>query len=142
MNNRGSIVYPLLFGLLMVFLFSFMIQEQFKPFKMKPLNGRFATIAMPKFTMETYKNGYYQKATERYISRNFGFREPIIRLYNQYCWDFYRKTYVSYTFAGKKNWLYFGHNIENYYGTEMYHWFDERLYFRELLTCSCRDCLR
>ena len=125
MNNRGPIVYPLLFGLLMVFLFSFMIQEQFKPFKMKPLNGRFAAIAMPKLTMETYKNGYYQKATERYISRNFGFREPIIRLYNQYCWDFYRKTYVSYTFAGKKNWLYFGHNIENYYGTEMYHWFDD-----------------
>lgn len=123
--KKGNVLYGILFGLLMVFLFSFAIQEQFSLFKMKPLNGRYAAVSMPKLTKETYQNGYFQKASEKYISRNFGFREPIIRLYNQYCWDFYRKTYVSYTFAGKKNWLFYAHNIENYYGTEMYHWFDD-----------------
>lgn len=122
--KKPNFIYAFLFALLMAFLFLFSIQEQFTPFKMKPLNGQYATITMPKLTMETYRNGYFQKVAEKYVSRNFGFREPIIRLYNQYCWDFYRKTYVSYTFAGKNNWLFFAHNIENYYGTEMYHWFD------------------
>lgn len=124
-KGKGNILYGILFGLLMVFLFSFMVQEHLHPFKMKALKGNFGTVSMPPLTYEYYKNGYFAKATEKYVSKNFGFREPIIRLYNQYCWDFYRKTYVSYTFAGKKNWLFYAHNIENYYGTEMYHWFDD-----------------
>ena len=123
MKNRGNILYALLFGLLMVFLFSFMIQEHFKPFQTKPLYGRFEEVKMPKFHMKTYKNGYFQKATEKYISRNFGFREPIIRCYHQYCWDFYRKVFVSFTCPGKENWLYYKHNVNDYYGTEMYSWF-------------------
>ena len=32
-KGNGNIFYGILFGLLMVFLFSFMIQEHFKPFK-------------------------------------------------------------------------------------------------------------
>ena len=125
MKNNGNWLYGTLFGLLMVFLFSFMVQEHLHPFKTTALKGNFGKVDMPPLTYEYYKNGYFAKATEKYVSRNFGFREPIIRLYNQYCWDFYRKTYVSYTFAGKKNWLFYAHNIENYYGTEMYHWFDD-----------------
>ena len=125
MKNRGDIVFPLLFGLLMLFLFSFMTQEHLHPFKMTALNGSFEKVKMPSLTLDSYKNGYYQKASEKYVSNHFGFREPIIRLYNQYCWDFYRKTYVSYTFAGRDNWLFYAHNIENYYGTEMYHWFED-----------------
>lgn len=115
----------MLFGLLMVFLFSFMIQEQLKPFKMEPLFGRFEEVIMPKFHLETYQNGYFQKATEKYVSRNFGFREPIIRFYNQYCWDFYRKVLVNHTCSGKENWLYYKHNVDDHYGTEMYHWYPD-----------------
>lgn len=126
MRNRGYILYPLLFGLLMVFLFSFMIQEHFRPFETKALNGYFGKVKMPPLKWEFYQNGYFQKATEKYVSRNFGFREPIIRLYNQYCWDFYRKEYVSYTFVGKENWLFYGHNVNDYYGTEMYEWFADK----------------
>ena len=88
----------------MVFLFSFMIQEHFKPFKTKE---------------------------EKYITNNYGFREPIIRLYHQYCWDFFGKEYVSYIYSGKERWLYYGHNIEDYYGTEMYQWYPEAEAARE-----------
>lgn len=81
---------------------------------------------MPPLTYEFYKNGYFQKASEKYVSKNFGFREPIIRLYNQYCWDVFRKEYVSFTYVGKKNWLFYGHNVGDYYGTEMYEWFADK----------------
>ena len=121
--KKPNVIYALLFGLLMVFLFSFMVQEHFHPFKTKALKGNFGKVEMPPLTVEFYKNGYFQKASEKYVSAHFGFREPIIRLYNQYCWDFFRKEYVSFTYVGKENWLFYGHNVNDYYGTEMYEWF-------------------
>lgn len=125
MKKPRSIFYAILFGLLMVFLFSFMIQEHFKPFKTKELMGYFLKPEKPKFRWEWYKDGYFQKSIEKYITNNYGFREPIIRLYHQYCWDFFGKEYVSYIYPGKERWLYYGHNIEDYYGTEMYHWYPD-----------------
>ena len=124
-KGNGNIFYGILFGLLMVFLFSFMIQEHFKPFKTKELMGYFLKPDKPEFRWEWYKNGYFQQSIEKYVSNNYGFREPIIRLYHQYCWDFYGKEYVNYIHSGKERWLYYGHNIEDYYGTEMYHWFPD-----------------
>lgn len=123
--KRGNLLYSILFGLLMVFLFSFMIQEQFNLVKTRPLFGKFEEVQMPKFHLKTYKNGYYQKATEKYVSKHFGFREPILRMYNQYCWDFYRKVFVGFTCPGKENWLFYRHNVDDYYGTEMYRWFPD-----------------
>ncbi len=124
-KGNGNIFYGILFGLLMVFLFSFMIQEHFKPFKTKELMGYFLKPNKPTFRWEWYKNGYFQQSIEKYIANNYGFREPIIRLYHQYCWDFFGKEYVSYIQSGKERWLYYGHNIEDYYGTEMYHWYPD-----------------
>jgi len=124
-KGNGNIFYGILFGLLMVFLFSFMIQEHFEPFKTKELMGYFLKPNKPKFRWEWYKNGYFQESIEKYITNNYGFREPIIRLYHQYCWDFYGKEYVSYIYSGKDRWLYYGHNIEDYYGTEMYNWYPD-----------------
>lgn len=124
-GGKRDIFYGLLFGLLMVFLFSFMIQEHFELFPTKPLFGRFEEVKKPQFHVKTYRNGYFQKATEKYIARHFGFREPIIRLYHQYGWDFYRKVFVSFTCPGKNNWLYYKHNVDDYYGTEMYRWYPD-----------------
>lgn len=125
MRKRGPILYGILFGILTLFLFSFMIQEHLKPFKTKELVGFFQNPQKPTFRWEWYKNGYYQQRVEKYIACNYGFREPIIRLYHQYCWDFFGKEYVSFIYSGKDRWLYYGHNIEDYYGTEMYHWYPE-----------------
>lgn len=125
MKKPHSIFYAILFGLLMVFLFAFMIQEHLRPFEFKKMNGRFAVVHKPDFTLEGYKDGSYQKGTEKYLQTHFGFYEPIVRTYNQYCWDFYRKSMVSYITCGKDNWLFYNHTIENYYGTEMYHWYPD-----------------
>lgn len=125
MKNKGNWLYGILFGLLMVFLFSFMIQEHFKPFKTKELMGYFLKPEKPKFRWEWYKNGYFQQSLEKYIANNYGFREPIIRMYHQYCWDFFSKEYVSYIYSGKEKWLYYDHNIADYYGTEMYQWYPD-----------------
>ena len=123
MKKRNTLFYGILVGILMLFLFSFMAQEHLNLFETKELTGYFGKPQKPKFRWEWYKNGYLQKSLEKYIASNYGFREPVIRLYLQYCWDFYNKEYVSFIHLGKDNWLYYSHNIEDYYGTEMYHWY-------------------
>ena len=125
MKNKYNWLYGILFGILMVFLFSFMIQEQFRPFEFEKMNGRFAVHKMPDLNFKSYKDGSYQKGAEKYLQTHFGFYEPIVRGYNQYCWDFYRKSMVSYIKCGKDNWLFYDHTIDNYYGTEMYNWYKD-----------------
>ena len=125
MKNRDNLVYAVLFGLLMTFLFAFSLQEHLKIVETKPLYGRYEEVKMPKLRIKYLKNGYFQKASEKYVSKHFGFREPILRMYNQYCWDFYRKVFVSYTCPGKENWLFYKHNVDDYYGIEMYNWFPD-----------------
>ena len=125
MKKRNTLFHGILFGILMLFLFAFMAQEHLKLFKTKALMGYFLEPEKPKFRWEWYKNGYFQKKTEEYIANKYGFREPIIRLYHQYSWDFFSREYVSYIYSGKSRWLYYDHNIEDYYGTEMYHWYPD-----------------
>ena len=112
----------ILFGLLMVLLFLPVLQERVFHLPLKPLNGVTEKTEKPEFCIESYRSGDYAKQEEAYLGENFGFREPIIRLYNQYLWDCYRKTYAHDVVAGKKGWLYNPESVNDYYGTEMLRW--------------------
>lgn len=120
---KKNIQYILLFLTLIVFLLPLM-QDYVFNFKFKSLYGVFYKTEKPKLTYETFYSSHYQTNIEKYISENYGFREPTIRLYNQFLWDFYKKTPVEYVVRGKDNWLYFKQNVNEYYGTEIYRWFD------------------
>lgn len=63
------------------------VQEQWKPFKMKRLNGFTVTTQRPELTWANFATGDYQNDMEHYISENFGFREFFIRLYNQFTYS-------------------------------------------------------
>ena len=60
------------------------VQEHWRPFKIKPLEGYTTTTDKPELTLATFTSGDYQSDVEQYISENFGFREFFIRVYNQY----------------------------------------------------------
>ena len=112
----------ILFGILMVLLFLPLLQERLFHIPLKPLNGVTEKAEKPEFSLQSYRSGAYAKQEEAYLGANFGFREPIIRLYNQYLWDCYRKTYAHDVVAGKKGWLYNPESVNDYYGTEMLRW--------------------
>ena len=127
MKKRDSILYATMFGLLMVFLFAFMLQERLHLFEMKPLEGFTKKTEVPKLTMENYQSGVYQAKLEGHLSETFGFREPVIRVYNQYLWWCYRKTYCHFIVPGKKGYLFYSEAINDYYGLEslkMYRTYD------------------
>ena len=107
----------ILFALLMVFLFVPIIQEWTGIFPVKPMKGVFVPTPKPEFSFETYKTNAYQTQIDKYTSENFGLRETVIKLYNQYLWDFFHKTHVSkeQIVYGKDGWLYQPGAISDYY---------------------------
>ena len=116
MKNKDDITYRILFYVLMVFLFLGIIQEHFHVFKFKELLGVYVKTEKPKLTFDDYVSGEFQSQTEKYVSENFGFREPVIRLYNQYVYDFFKKTYNKEIYIGKDGWLYQRDDYVMYYG--------------------------
>ncbi len=120
MNNR--VLYTVMFSLLLAFLILPMIQEHYNIFREKPLKGVTLSTEFPEFSMESYSQSKYQSQLEKYVSENFGFREFVIRLYNQYLWSCYRKTYCHFIIPGKNNWVYYAEAVNDYYGKEQIKW--------------------
>jgi hypothetical protein len=109
----------ILFALLMVFLFVPFIQERGCVFPVKPLKGVFEPTLKPDLTFDNYKSNTYQANIEKYVSEHFGLREPVIRLYNQYVWSAYNKTYCHFIVPGKNGYLYYALAVNEHYGTEL-----------------------
>ena len=111
-----------LFIILMTLLFMPLLQGRFHLIPLKPLNGVTIETEKPDFNIASYRSGDYAKQEEAYWGEHFGFREPIIRLYNQYLWSCYKKTYAHDVTAGKQGWLFTPESVSDYYGTELLRW--------------------
>ena len=92
----------ILFALLMAFLFVPLIQERTGLIPVKPLKGVIIATPKPELTIENYRSSAYQAQLEQYASEHFGLREPVIRLYNQYMWSAFNKTYCQFIVPGKQ----------------------------------------
>ena len=86
---KNKILYSILFSLLMIFLFLPLMQKELNIFKIKSLEGVTLKTEKPVLSLNNIATTEYQGAIERYISENFGFRESVIRLYNQYIYGHY-----------------------------------------------------
>lgn len=106
----------------MVLLFLPLLQSHVLHIPLKPLNGVTVETEQPKFNLVSYRSGDYAKQEEAYVGEHFGFREPVIRLYNQYLWSCYKKTYAHDVVAGKQGWLYTPESVSDYYGNELLRW--------------------
>ncbi len=109
----------LLFALLMVFLFVPVVQEWTGIFPVKLLKGAIEPTPKPELTFDNYRSNTYQTQIEKYVSENFGLREPVIRLYNQYIWSAYNKTYCHFIVPGKKGYLYYALAVNEHFGLEL-----------------------
>ena len=108
-----------LFALLMLFLFASIIQKQTGLIRFRPLGGVIVATPKPQLSFETYRNNSYQQQLEKYASENFGLREPVIRIYNQYLWTTFNKTYCNFIRPGKNGWLYYKSAVDEYYGLDI-----------------------
>lgn len=111
----------ILFALLMAFLFVPLIQEHTGLIPVKPLKGVIIATPKPELTIENYRSSAYQAQLEQYASEHFGLREPVIRLYNQYMWSAFNKTYCQFIVPGKQGYLYYALAVNEHFGTELLH---------------------
>ncbi len=101
-------------------LFLMMAQGQWHFIPMRSLKGASTMPDFPRPYKETVMDGSWQGQMDKYAKYNFGFREPAIRLYNQYIWSCYHKTLNQGVIPGRNNYLYERYFVEDHYESRMY----------------------
>lgn len=113
--KKKNILYIVLFVILMVLLFLPLVQQLTGMVEVKRLEGAVEKVEQPKLTLDNYKSLSWQGQLEKYAAANFGFHESVIRLYNQYLWGLYRKTYAADVAVGNDKWLYGKNSVFDHY---------------------------
>ena len=122
MKYKG--LYITLFVLTVMLLALPAVQQQGKLFKFEPLHGVSETVSRPELTVKSFVNGAYQTQEDQYLSENIGFREPMIRYYNQLTWSLFRKTHNKTLFINDDNWIFNDYSVKQYYGQSVYDFAD------------------
>jgi len=121
---KKSFLYIVLYALLMFFLFLPFVQQVTGMVGVRRLEGAVAEVTKPHLTFDSYKSLSWQNQLEEYVASHFGFHESVIRMYNQYLWSFYRKTYAADVAIGKDKWLYGKNSVRDHYRQLAYEYAD------------------
>lgn len=116
MNKGKNTILPIIFCITALILFAPCLQQRFKLFEFKPLHGFIEQAPEPVLTYESYQSGEYQRQAEEYLKENFGFHEPLIRLYNQYAFDLFHTTSNKDVNIENDGWLYHNESVMQYFG--------------------------
>lgn len=118
MKHKGT--YIVLFVLAVVTLALPMTQQYGQWLKLKPLKGVTVTTKQPELTYKSFMSGEFQKQEEKYLSENLGFREWLIRCYNQTAWSLFHKSQNKTIYIGKDKWIFNDFAIKHHYGQMLY----------------------
>ena len=100
--------------------------------KLKPLHGAVTETENPKLTLQSYVDGTYQDSLENYCRNHSGFREWLIRAYNQYLWSCFKETSNATVVCGKDGWLFEETHVRDYYESLMYKYADDNDKMRKI----------
>jgi hypothetical protein len=96
--------------------------------KVKPLKGAYVSMEKPQFAFDAFMSGDWQHQVDAYVKDHHGFREPAIRLYNQYLWTAYhRSTNPGSVVIGKDNYLFEPWFVDEYYTGCYNHFYPDSL---------------
>lgn len=116
MRTKRGIIGIVLFSFTALLFFAPMMQQHLKLFKFQKLVGYNKPTEQPQFTLDRFKNSAFQSQTEKYLQENFGFREPLIRMYNQCTYDLFKTSSNNDVAIEKDGWLYHTESIYQYFG--------------------------
>ena len=96
--------------------------------KVKPLKGAYVSTEKPQFTSKAFMSGDWQHGVDAYLKDHHGFREPAIRLYNQYLWwTYHRSTNPGSVVLGKNDYLYEPWFVDEYYTGCFHHYYPDSI---------------
>ncbi len=117
-KKNSTLLKRILFGLMMLALVFPMLQHKFKWLKETPLNGAFELLERPVFSYEAWFEGTYQDQRTDYLNQNVGFRNNMVRTYNQWHFSFYKQANANGVVIGKDNYLYEENYIKAHRGLD------------------------
>lgn len=104
MKYKG--LYITLFVLTVALLAFPVVQQYGRWFKFKPLNGATVAVEQPQLSFKSFMSGAFQRQEDQYLAEHIGFREPMVRCYNQLSWSLFRKPQNKSIYVTKDNWIY------------------------------------
>lgn len=128
-----DILYKILFFSTIAIMLVFLVQTVHPFVHFEPLNGVTTKTEVPDLTLQNYVDGSFQKNAEQYCREHFGFREPLIRRYNQYLWDCFHETNNANVLRGKGNWLFSLATVRDHYESQMYLYTDDPAEMKQIL---------
>lgn len=99
-------------------LFFFILHKQYSNFENRQLEGAILESKPKKLTLSNWFDGSFQLGAEQYLNENFGFRNFLIRLHNQFAFSVFHKAKANGVIIGKNNYLFEEGYIEAYYGND------------------------
>ena len=117
---KSKIIYNTLLALTVVILVLPAAQQHTKWFKLKPLHGVTVATVRPKLSVKSFMTGEYQRQEEQYLAENIGFRELLVRCYNQVSWSLFRLPQNKRVFVGRDRWLFSDILTRHYDGQLVY----------------------
>lgn len=94
------------------------IQKRFGIIGSKSLNGVFPVTEIPVFSCSTWMAGAYQDQFRASLEDSIGFKQDLVRLYNQVDYSFFSVPHASKIVAGKNGYLFADMYINGYLGND------------------------
>jgi hypothetical protein len=110
--RSGKIIYGLM---LMVMLLPLM-QSVYPLITEKPLKGTYTPIAKPSFSWTAFDSLVYQEKLEQYASEQFGFRNSVLRIRNQFYFSVFNESPNQLYYVRDDGYLFERLYVEEYYG--------------------------
>ena len=125
-------LYIVLFVGTIAILVFLSIQTFTKIVPVPSLKGVAVEAEKPKLTFKNYVDGTFQDGLENYCREHSGFREWLIRFYNQYLWSCFKETNNATVVRGKSNWLFEEVYVRDHYESMMYKYTDDTAAMRKI----------
>ncbi|MBC7411009.1 MAG: hypothetical protein H7331_00955 [Bacteroidia bacterium] len=112
-NQRVKII---LFIHILAFLWVPIVVSNLNLIKEKPLHGYITQYHKIPFALENWFTEKYQQNFEQHNNQNFGFRNTLLRIHNQWQYSLFNSTTASAMIVGKNEYLYGDNYVYAYTG--------------------------
>lgn len=120
---RRPVSYTIQFASILAVLLAVLLQGLTHAVNSKPLHGYTDELDTVPLRFSTYYDGSYQNYLTDYAKENTGFRELLIRNYNQLSYTCFNKSNCHFIVLGKEGQLFYKEAFREYYGIEPLHFY-------------------
>lgn len=118
MEKHGTTIKKLLLGGILLLLLLPIVQQHLPLYESEPLKGAQVKAEQVWFSLDGWKQGYYQQLYEQWHSENIGFRPDLVRIHNQFEYSLFGNVSAKEVVVGKDGYLYEANYIRAYTGLD------------------------